>query len=83
MTAFRSHVERAIAIKGSQAKLAVDMGCSQQYISWLLKEADQISAEKSLDVERATDGQVSRWDLRPDLFGEKPLPSANEKEAAE
>lgn len=74
MTAFRSHVERAVEIKGSQAKLAADMGCSQQYISWLLKEADQISAEQSIACERATDGQVTRWDLRPDLFGPKPTP---------
>jgi DNA-binding transcriptional regulator YdaS (Cro superfamily) len=74
MTSFRSHVERAIELKGSQAKLAADMGCSQQYISWLLKEADQISAEQSIACERATEGQVTRWDLRPDLFGQRPAP---------
>jgi len=44
------------------------MGCSQQYISWLLKNADQISGDMAVAVERATEGRVSRADLRPDLF---------------
>lgn len=68
MKAFAPHIERAVSIKGSQAKLAKDMGCSQQYISWLLKDADRISANMAVAVERATDGEVSRADLRPDLF---------------
>lgn len=69
MNAFRTHVERAVALHGSQAKLAREVGCSQQYISWLLKDADQISAEMSVAFEKATNGDVSRQDLRPDLFG--------------
>ena len=68
MKAFAIHIERAVSLKGSQARLAKDMGCSQQYISWLLKEADQVSADMAVAVERATDGKISRSDLRPDLF---------------
>lgn len=68
MKTFAVHIERAVGLKGSQAKLAKDMGCSQQYISWLLKDADQISGDMAVAVERATDGQISRSDLRPDLF---------------
>jgi DNA-binding transcriptional regulator YdaS (Cro superfamily) len=45
------------------------MGCSQQYISWLLSDAKQISVEKALQVEKVTGGAVSRHDLRPDVFG--------------
>lgn len=69
MMTFRSHIEKAIAHHGSQVKLAAAMGCSQQYISWLLTEARQISAEMSICVENACDGVVSRHDLRPDVFG--------------
>lgn len=72
MTTFRPHIESAISITGSQVKLAEAMGCSQQYISWLLKEAKQISAEMALKVEAATGGEISRKHLRPDIFG--PLP---------
>lgn len=58
-----------MALHGSQSKLAREVGCSQQYISWLLKDADQISAEMSVAFEKATNGDVSRQHLRPDLFG--------------
>lgn len=76
MSNFRSHIKRAIAIHGSQAKLAKEAGCSQQYISWLLKEADQISAEMSIAFECATHGAVSRQQLRPDLFASNPSEAA-------
>ncbi len=78
MTTFREHIESAIRIKGSQAKLAEAMVCSQQYISWLLKEAEQISVEMSLKVEAATEGEVSRSHLRPDIFGPAPVAPAGE-----
>jgi DNA-binding transcriptional regulator YdaS (Cro superfamily) len=67
MLAFRPHIERAIALRGSQAKLANEIGRSQQYISWLLKEAEQVSAEVAMEIERATDGGVKAAELRPDL----------------
>jgi DNA-binding transcriptional regulator YdaS (Cro superfamily) len=70
MNTFRSHIERAISAHGSQVKLAKEVGCSQQYISWLLKDADQISAEMSIAFERGTKGLISRHELRPDIFGD-------------
>lgn len=80
MCTFRPHIERAVALYGSQVKLAREVGCSQQYISWLLKDAEQISAEMAVAFERATGGVVSRASLRPDIFGPAPRPT---KEAAE
>lgn len=79
MLAFRPHIERAIALRGSQAKLAKEIGRSQQYISWLLKDAEQVSAEVAMEVQRATEGQVTAAQLRPDL----PWPAAPEQESAE
>lgn len=79
MKKFRRHIERAVEVHGSQVKLAKEAGCSQQYISWLLKDADQISAEMAIAFERATAGKVSRHDLRPDIFG--PV-STNQESAA-
>jgi len=67
MLAFRPHIERAIALCGSQAKLASGIGRSQQYISWLLKEAEQVSAEVAMEIQRVTDGGVTAAQLRPDL----------------
>ena len=70
MSDFRPHIERAIKQFGSQAKLAEEVGCSQQYISWLLKDADQVSAEMAVAFERATKNTVTRHQLRPDLFAQ-------------
>jgi len=68
MSGFREHIRRAVGIAGSQQKLAVRAGFSQQHISYLLNSADQISAESAVAIDRATGGQVSRAQLRPDLF---------------
>lgn len=68
MSDFRTHVGRAVEIKGSQQALAEAAGCSQQQISYLLNDARQISPEIALGIERATEHVVTRHDLRPDLF---------------
>ncbi|RWO34764.1 MAG: helix-turn-helix domain-containing protein [Mesorhizobium sp.] len=70
MADLHSHIERAVALLGSQAKLAEAAGYSQQYISWLLSGTQRrVSAEAALAFEKATGGEVSRHDLRPDIFG--------------
>lgn len=68
MTAFRADIERAVELKGSQAKLAEAMGCSQQQISYLLNEAKSITAEMAIAIDTATNGAVSKASLRPDVF---------------
>lgn len=70
MSKFRKYIEAAVTLKGSQKKLADAMGCTQQQISYLLNEATGISAEMAISVEAATNRQITRQHLRPDLFGE-------------
>jgi DNA-binding transcriptional regulator YdaS (Cro superfamily) len=71
---WKAHLARAVAILGSQHKLAAEMtrcgpgSYSQAKISWLLLTADQISADDALAVHRATDGLVNASDLRPDYW---------------
>jgi DNA-binding transcriptional regulator YdaS (Cro superfamily) len=77
MTDLRSHIQRAVTLRGSQAKLASAMGCSQQQIAYLLK-ASSITAEMAMKVDEATDGVVSRRHLRPDIFGPEPKVEAAE-----
>jgi DNA-binding transcriptional regulator YdaS (Cro superfamily) len=69
MTDFRTHIEAAVQLKGSQLKLAEAAGCSQQHISYLLRDAVGISAEMAAAIDHATGGQIPRARLRPDLFG--------------
>lgn len=70
MSLLNALINKAINHYGSQAKLADAMGCSQQQISYLLK-AKSISAEMALKIDAATNGAVSKHQLRPDLKWDK------------
>ena len=65
-------IGKAVKRHGSQAKLAVAAGCSQQLISQLLKEEIGVTAEMAIKIDKATGGAVSKHDLRPDIFGRVP-----------
>lgn len=62
-------MEKAVKAVGSQQKLADAIGKSQQGISYLMNVADCVSAEDAIAIEKATDGKISRTQLRPDIFG--------------
>lgn len=68
MNTIRDHIEAAIDLFGSQARLAQAVGCTQQQISYLLK-AKSITAEMAKKLDDATGGRVSKHDLKPDVFG--------------
>lgn len=68
MNLFREHVRRAVSIAGSQKKLADAAGLSQQLVSQLCTSSASITAETAVAIERATNGEISRRDLRPDLW---------------
>lgn len=71
-------LERAIALTpGGQSGLAAAIGGSvkQGHIwYWLNKKAGQVPAEHCQAIEAATRGQVTRYELRPDVFGPAPPP---------
>ncbi len=61
-------IEKAIKTCGTQAKLASAIGVTQAAVSkWL--SGSTIRAEYAVAIELATNSQVTRADLRPDLFG--------------
>lgn len=78
MLMLKDHIRRAVDLHGSQGKLADEVGCSQQYISLLLRGDGQISAELAIAFERATGAVVTRQDLRPDIFEFASTPEAAE-----
>lgn len=59
------HIERAIAVAGSQTALADALGVTQQTVSNWLK-GGVIRPEHCSAIERFTAGAVTRRDLRPD-----------------
>ena len=63
-----SALEKAIRVMGTQAALASSIGASQQRVSSWIKRGMAVPAEFVLPIERATRGQVTRHELRPDLY---------------
>lgn len=71
---------KAIEICGGQAELARRLGKAQAHVwNWLHRDR-AVPADQCLPIERATAGAVTRYQLRPDVFG--PPPRKAEKRAA-
>lgn len=88
-------LERAVAVLGSQAKLAAAIGgkVKQAHVwLWLRKMGGRLPAEHCVAVEAATAARgevVTRYELRPDVFGAAPanyrpaqVPSDRQQQAA-
>lgn len=72
------HFQRAIALVGGQAPLArrlteiMGEEITQQRIWNILNKAQRVPAELVIPLEKATNGIISRHDLRPDLYPIEP-----------
>lgn len=65
-------LKKAVEIAGGQAHLARAIGVRQQHVwNWLNRDR-KTPPEHVVAIERAVLGQVTRYDLRPDVFGEPP-----------
>lgn len=63
-------LERAIEIVGSQAKLAEIVGVSPMAVTqWKIRG---VPAGRCIPIEQAVGAVVTRYELRPDVFGEAP-----------
>lgn len=67
-------IEKAIAVVGSQKELARRIGgkVKQQHIHRWLYLTKCLPAERAIQIEIATDGAVTRYELRPDLWPPPP-----------
>lgn len=63
-----SPIQKAVQIAGSQAELARRCGTSQPRIWQCINRNLRIPADLVLPIERATDGEVTRFEMRPDLY---------------
>lgn len=66
-------IEKAVTATGNQAALAKGIGVSAPFINDLLHARKRVPAELCAAIERATNGAVTRYELRPDVFGEAPV----------
>lgn len=69
-------IARAVAIIGSQTELAEILGVTPGLVWQWINGRRVVDSKHCLAIERAVDkisaGAVTRYDLRPDVFGEKP-----------
>lgn len=60
---------RAVEIAGSQAALAQKVGVSKAFVNQWCNNNRPVPPERCRAIEEATAGAVTRYDLRPDIFG--------------
>jgi DNA-binding transcriptional regulator YdaS (Cro superfamily) len=61
-------LRRAKELLGSEAALAEVVGVRQPSVNYILNAGKRVPAEWCIRVEDATDGKVTRHQLRPDLY---------------
>ena len=59
---------QAVAYFGNQARMASALGESHQTVSYWVR-AGRVPERACIPIERATEGAVTRYALRPDVFG--------------
>jgi len=61
-------LKQAVEAIGSASAAARALGITPQAVSEILRKGRQAPAEWCIPLEKATDGKISRHDLRPDLY---------------
>ena len=64
----RRALEKAISIVGSQNKLAAAVGVRQSTLNYWVTQG-RVPPEKCALIEEATGGEVTRVQLRPEIYG--------------
>lgn len=65
-------LKKAVELAGGQSQLAKAIGVKQQHVwNWLHRDGKP-AAEFVLPIESAVSGRVTRYELRPDVFGAGP-----------
>ncbi len=71
-------ITRAVELAGGQTALAKQLGVSQGLVWHWCAGRLKVRAERCGAIETATNGQVTRAMLRPDVFGEAPAADLRE-----
>lgn len=63
-----SPLDRCVQILGSKSAVARAVGIKPQSAIEIINNGGRVPAEWCIPLERATEGQVSRNELRPDIY---------------
>lgn len=69
----KAALKLAIEIAGGQSALGRYLGVRQSLVSYWLHSKGRPPPEHVIDIEKATQSQVTRYDLRPDIYPRAPL----------
>lgn len=64
-------IEKAVLLLGGQTETARRLGIKQQLVGYWIKSG-RCSPKFAVGIENLTSGKVTRYDLRPDVFGQNP-----------
>lgn len=65
-------IEKAVRLLGGQTETARRLGgIKQQLVGYWIKSG-RCSPKFAVGIENITSGKVTRYDLRPDVFGQNP-----------
>ena len=76
------NIAKAVEIAGSQTALADLLGVSKVAVNQWLSGERPVPAGRCIAIEEATNGAVTRYDLRPAIFGQDPSKSAARRSSA-
>lgn len=62
-------IQRAVTAVGSQAEFARQLGLAQTVVWQWLNGLRPVPAHHCIRIEDVTNGSVTRYELRPDVFG--------------
>lgn len=80
MSEHESPIHRAIRLLGGPSAAGRVFNVTHEAVRKWLDGRSRLSGERCVEIEAATGGAVSRYDLRPDIFGAEPerLPNVDQ-----
>ncbi len=75
-------MRKAVELIGGNVKVARCLGVHPSFISQLATGHRLVPCKYVQIIENATQGAVTRYDLRPDVFGDAPVADTKKKRSA-
>lgn len=72
----KSPIEIAVDLFGTQKALADELGTDQSFVSQWVTGKRPVPPQFCREIERITAGKVTRYQLRPKVFGPQPVSEA-------
>lgn len=65
-------IEKAVSVAGGLSELGDAIGVTRPMVYQWINRIRPVAAKHCIPIEQATQGAVTRYQLRPDVFGKSP-----------